>query len=1013
MRFIKLFLTALLFMVVASSSSFAEDSQQRIQLDVKEFSLKNGMQFLVVERHATPQVACRIAIRAGSALEEAEKTGIAHLLEHMMFKGTNNFGTLDPVRDKALQEAIEAAYQEVLAEERKRNPDRIFIKSKLAEMEKLRAEVQQIYVPQAFSSQLGRNGAIGVNAYTSWDQTQYMMSVPSDMIEQWFSIVSEQLFEPAWREFYVEREVVLREWAYRYVNNPEGAAWLDLYSTAYNAHPYRNPTIGWKSDIERLSATDAQAYHRRYYNPTNAVCVLVGDVSVKEVRRLAGIYFERYPAGERAPEKVTREPAQGGHRRSIRFLKGARTPIVRIGFHAAAMGTDDFYALDVMTMVLSQGRGARMTQEIVNKGRAVDAWAYNPDNRYAGMIVLGGSPNEPEDIKKPGFTEKQKGEAYLRACEALERTLLKEAEKLKTERVSDRELKRIKKLTHRDFLDRMRTNEALAGTLATLEVQTGWQYLMTYLDRIEQITPEDVMRVAQEYLDNQGKTSIFVIPGGRMTRAPEPYEEVRSLSGVSAVGAFKADTSVNHSIYPTPRGWKHPLSFDRKPQTITYPEAQEARVKGAKVFYLPDHELPLIDMVILLKAGAVDVPRDRMGLDQIFERCLIQGGTTKYSPSELAVLLDENAIQLSLSVNEEEAVIRLSVMKEDWDMGLSLLREIITRPGFDPEIFNVAKEQALIALERQGGDAQAVSMREAMIWRFKGHPYGRDPLHALQTIPGITREDIQDFLTAYFVPSNMVACVAGDIDKKQVLKALGQLFSALPERKAPRRHLEDPLDTPPVLALIHKPGQVQSQVTLDLASVKRSHPDYWKMSLLINVFGGKDSLMYTRLRDDLGLVYAAWFHQAFKWQAGLLLGYIGCKAERTADAISETVKIMNSLRKNVPEKELERKRLDVLNSFVFTVDTPAALVEVYGRYHMRKEPLDTLERIQEAFISVNKDQLQALAVKFLDPNRLQIFVVADETTGLGKEGGTKASLEEGLKALGRDLGLPYREMVLR
>jgi predicted Zn-dependent peptidase len=181
----------------------------------------------------------------------------------------------------------------------------------------------------------------------------------------------------------------------------------------------------------------------------------------------------------------------------------------------------------------------------------------------------------------------------------------------------------------------------------------------------------------------------------------------------------------------------------------------------------------------------------------------------------------------------------------------------------------------------------------------------------------------------------------------------------------------------------------------------------------MNILGGKDSLMYTRLRDDLGLVYAAWFYQTFKWQAGLLMGYIGCKAERTANAIGETIKIMNNLRKNVPQKELEQKRLDALNSFVFTVDTPAALAEVYGRYYMRKEPLDTLERIQDAFISANRDQLQALAEKFLDPKRLQVFVVADKTTGLKKEDGTQASLEKELKALGREIGLPYREMALR
>jgi predicted Zn-dependent peptidase len=361
MGIMKKLLVACLLLAFVANSGQALNSISDIKINVKEFQLENGMLFLIVERPSTPQVAYRLAIRAGSALEETGKTGIAHLLEHMMFKGTKNFGTRNVEKDRKLQESIEAAYQEVLTEQHKRRPNREFITKKLAEMDQLRAEVQKIYVPQAFSSQLGRNGAVGVNAFTTKDQTQYIMSVPSDMMEQWFSIISEQLFEPSWREFYVEKEVVQREWAFRYVNNPAGAAWLDLQTTAYTAHPYRNPIIGWKSDMALYNTRDAIAFHQKYYNPANTVCVLVGDVTVEDARRLAEIYFARYPAGTRSPENVTAEPRQQGPRKSVRYLKGARTPLVRAGFQAARMGTRDFYALDAMTMVLGHGRPGPIT----------------------------------------------------------------------------------------------------------------------------------------------------------------------------------------------------------------------------------------------------------------------------------------------------------------------------------------------------------------------------------------------------------------------------------------------------------------------------------------------------------------------------------------------------------------------------------------------------------------------------------------------------------------------------
>ena len=1013
MRTLKLFILTLILLVFTTGVYASEERAYDLNIDVKHFQLKNGMLFLVVERPAMPQVAVRLAIRAGSALEETGKTGIAHLLEHMMFKGTKNFGSLDYKKDAQLQARIEAAYQVVLAEQNKRNPDQALIAEKTAEMNDLRLEVQKIYVPQVFSSQLGKNGAVGVNAFTTKDQTQYVASVPSDMLEQWFSIISEQLFEPAWREFYVEKEVVQREWAFRYINDPNGASWLDLDATAYSAHPYRNPTIGWKSDMENYNTQDAIGFHSNYYNPTNAVCVLVGDVSLEEAHRLAAIYFERYPAGKRAPEKVTKEPEQQGPRKSIRYLKGARTPLVRIGFHAARMDTRDFYALDAMTMILSSGRSARLTQNIINKGLAQDAWSYNPDNRYGGMIILGGSPNQPEIIGEKKASHEEKRLAYLKACQEMEELLLAEVEKIKTEPVSADELQRIKKLNQRDFIDRMRSNESLAGTLATLEVQVGWRYLLHYIDNIESVTPEEIRRVANKYIQTDNKTSVYVIPGGQPERPPENYSEVRSITGSGAAELERPQNFSNISDYPTPVGWKHPLSFERHPKKIEYPAADDLSIDGTRIFYLPDRELPVVDLTLLVKAGSVDVPGSKSGLIDLLNGSLILGGTASYSPAELARILDENAIRISIGGAEEETAIQLSVLKKDWREGLRILQEILTRPGFAPRVLEVVKAQQLTGLARQGEDALSVAARERDIWHFQGHPYGRDPLAALKTIPAISAEDLRQFLKEYFVPSNMVAAVSGDIDRDEALAGLAQLFKALPQAPAPQRKLSDPGQTPPVLALIHKPGQVQSQIAMSLPSVKRTNPDYWKINLLMSIFGGNDSMMYTRLRDDLGLVYSAAFYETYKWSAGALFGYIGCKGDQTVPALEETFKIMTLLGREVPQDELEQKRLDALNSFVFNVDTPADLVNIYGRYYMRREPLDTLEKIQDAFFAADGNELRQLAAEYLDPRKIQIFVVADKNIKVKNERGEELTLEKALIDLAASRGLPYREIELR
>ncbi len=995
------------------SAPAAADPALNLQLDVKEFTLKNGMLFLVVERPAVPQVSVRLAIRAGSALEERGRTGIAHLLEHMMFKGTKNFGSTDYRKDAELQQRIDAAYTVVKAEQARRTPDAALIREKLAEMGRLRQEAQALYVPQVFSSQLGKNGAVGVNAFTSQDQTQYIASVPADMLEQWFSIASEQLFEPAWREFYVERDVVQREWDFRYVNNPEGAAWLDLNANAYTAHPYRNPVIGWKSDMERYSTQDAVEFHRRYYAPANAVCVLAGDVTVAEARRLAETYFERYPAGQRAPEIVTAEPPQQGPRRSTRFLEGARTPVVRIGFHGAPMTNPDFFALDALSMVLSQGRSARLTQRIVNQGLAVEAWASNPDTRYGGLVVLGGSPNEPAALRGGKATEAEARAAYAASCEELERLLLAEVENLKVEPVAQEELDRLRKLNQREFIDRLRKNGSVASTLATLEVQVGWRYLNDYLRNMEAVTPEDIQRVARRYLTVENRTTAFVIPAGEPVRPPEPYTEERSITGSAAMARSRskpADLS-NHSVFPTPAGWKHPLSFERRPKRIDYPDAERFAVGDTPVFYLPDRELPLVDLTIHLKAGSVDLKDSEAGLTDLLDSTMVRGGTESRAPAELAVLLDDNAIRLSVDIGLEEASIRLSTLTPDWEKGLAVLQEVLTRPRFDAKILAVTKEQQMVALRRAGEDAGDVAMREAVIRHFKGHPYGRDPLAELATLPAIAAEDLLRFLRAFFVPSNMVVALSGDIGREEARASLARLLEALPAGRAPERQLAAPAPTSPGVALIHKPGQVQSKIVAVLPGIRRTDPEFWKLNLLMSVFGGSDSLMYTRLRDDLGIVYSAGFYPNTRWEAGLLVGVVGCKGDQAAEAVLETVRIMNRLQADVPE--LEQKRLDALNSFVFNVDTRADLVRAYGRYTLRREPLDTLERIQADYAAARRGELQGLADRFLRPNRLQITVVADKTLPVRKADGVTLTLGENLKAMAVALGLPFEEVELR
>lgn len=1004
MKTIRILVLCLVAALVAGglNSAFAAEPAAKVQVNVESFTLPNGMLFLVVNRPELPQVACRLSIKAGSTFESNGNTGIAHMLEHMLFKGTKNFGTTDLKQDLNLQRRIEAAYQLILHEQNKTNPDPAKIEKARADMASLREQARAIYVPNVVFMQLGKNGANNLNAMTSSDFTMYTADMPSDMLEQWFSLMSEQVFEPEWREFYVEKDVVLREWGYRSANDPGNLAMRNLNATAYQASPYKHPVIGWLSDIERFSTMAAIDFHSRYYCPNNAVCVLVGNVTVEEARRLAKIYFERYPKGDDVITYVTREPEQTGPRRVVSSLPGAKTPAVMIGYHGPALGSADFYALDLLSMVLSFGQSSRLQQNLVKPGLMTSAIAYNPDSRFATQFIMVGVPALKE-------TEGQYN--YAELCDEARDLLLSEISKVAQDGVTQKELDRAKTLARRQFIDTLRNNGSLAYVLSSYEVYIDYTYLNTYLGELGKITASDVQAAAQKYLAEDKMTVSVVLPGGEAADAPVDYHETRVYTPGDEENEYIPKSFANHSVYKTPSGWKHPLSFHREPELIKYKDAEQFTVNGARVFYLKDDTVPMAELKLVIKAGGLDLPADKQGLNKLLRSTLIQGGTENYDSQTLAEILDDNAMQFGINSGLETTTVTISVLSETFEYALQILGDILTRPALEEGVFNAAVQQQLVGLHMNSGDAQWLAANISASRFFAGSPYGADVLNEMNTLPQVTRDEVKAFIDTYFVPGNMTIAFSGNVEREEVERLLTKFTGRLNPAPAPGRDVGVLSMEHSGFYLVNKPGQVQSQIILMLPSVKRNDPEFWKLNFLANLYGsGKDSLLLTRLRDDLGLAYSSSFWQTENWQTGYFMGWIGCQGARTGLALREATGLMESLKQGVKDKDVKRNKQMLLNSFVFNLDNNFDLAATYAGYALRDVPLDTLEKIQLAFSEATAEELTELAQRFFDVSKLQIVVVADKNTVVEDVDGKKVTLQEDLAKLAQELGLPFTEL---
>ncbi len=482
-RVIFLILPCLLLSVASAAGAGLEDK-------VREHTLKNGMKLLMVERRTSPTVSAWIRFKVGSVDERSDERGIAHLLEHMMFKGTKTLGTTDYKAEKPILDRIESTAQTLMAEKLKRraaDPKRIEkLSSRLAALE---GEAAGYSVKNELSEIYSRNGGVNFNAFTSKDSTAYMVSLPSNKLELWAAIESDRLRNAVLREFYTERSVVMEERRRSYDTSPEGKLWESFFATAYSAHPYGQPIIGWMSDIENLSRAKAEAFLRSFYAPANAVVAIVGDVDTDKTIAMVEKYFGGLPPGVPVPPVAVEEPRQPGERR-IEVVEDSE-PRLMIGFHKPTLPEKDDYVFDIITMLLADGRTSRLYRKlVVEKQLATDVSAFSsPGSRYPNLFIIAATPRAPHTVRE------------------VEEAIYAELERLKTEPATEREMRRIMNNLEAGEVMAMGSNDGLARRLTEYEAIAGtWRYMTEHRREVEKLTPADVIETARKYLARENRT---------------------------------------------------------------------------------------------------------------------------------------------------------------------------------------------------------------------------------------------------------------------------------------------------------------------------------------------------------------------------------------------------------------------------------------------------------------------------------------------------------------------------
>lgn len=475
----------------------ATAAAQTLAEKVHEHRLENGATLLMVERHASPTVAAYISFRVGSVNETSEQRGAAHLLEHMLFKGTKTLGTKDYAAEKPLLQRIEEIGSRLDEEKIRPDSDDEKIRQLRAQLQELQQKHRQFVIKDEFARIYAQNGGVGYNAFTGKDLTTYLINLPANKLELWAAIESDRLQNAVFREFYTEREVVREERRRSYETNPQGMLYESLLAMAYKVHPYGEPIIGWASDIEQLRPDEIRNFFTSYYRPANMIITLVGDFQADAAITLVERYFGGLESGVPVPPVADREPEQQGERRvAINFDAEQQ---LMIAFHKPTMPHPDDYVFDVLMQVLTDGRTSRLYQSLVLEQELVtDVGVYSaPGSRYDNLMVLRLSPRQSC------------------TCREVEEAVYAELERLKKEPISQAELDKARKQIMTSFLRRMRSNSGLARMLSSYHTLGDWHYLVNYADKLAAVTVEDLMAVAARYLHQDNRTVAVLSRGGQ------------------------------------------------------------------------------------------------------------------------------------------------------------------------------------------------------------------------------------------------------------------------------------------------------------------------------------------------------------------------------------------------------------------------------------------------------------------------------------------------------------------
>ena len=865
----------------------------RLTAGLRETVLPNGLRVLTKEVHAAPVVSFSVWYRVGSRNEHTGITGVSHLLEHMMFKGTKQFR------------------------------------------------------PGEIPRLLFLNGA-GFNASTHWDWTNYYETLSSDRLELAVKVEADRMVNSRIDKADLDSEMtVVRSELEGGENNPGRILWREVVATAFTAHPYQWPVIGWRSDVENVPRDVLYRYYKTHYGPNTATIVIVGDFNTARALDLVRRHFGALKPIP-APERVyTVEPPQRGERR-ITVRRPGALPIVMAAYKVPPAASTESYALDVLAMVLGEGRTSRLHQALVEKGLASSAGASNPSLRDPFLF-------EVTATARPGVSEEQ-----------LETALLSEVERVRQAPITAEELQRAQNRVEADFVFQTDSVTSQARQIGYYAMVADWRYLTTYLERVRDLTPEAIRAAAEKYLVPDGRTiGQFVPTAGGGPAAPPPRE----------ASARVEPPKRGDRLLPLPAPLKAPPA-SRQVSRFTLPN-------GIRVVVQDNPANPTFALRASLPAGSVLEPEAKLGV-AAFTADMLTRGTERQSMLQFATALEDVGASLGAGADGLNTSVSGGAQAKDFDLLMDLFADMLRRPAFPPADLERLRGEHLAGLARakESPDRLAERAFQRAIYppRHRLRPHTLEEEEAAAA--AITREDLVDFHRRQYGPDKLIVVVTGDVRPDRVRAALeARLGDWAPNPAAeplPISRLDLPLQTAPEKILIRVPEKAQTAIRWGHAGgLKRSDPDFYATQVLALILGGGGltSRLSTAIRDELGLAYSVGGFYDANLYPGVFQVAMGTNPANATKATAVLEQEVRRIREQgITKRELDEALAYLTGRFPLRLETNAGLADILWAMEFFQLGDDYIDRYADYYRAVTAAQVNEAAKAHLHPDQATLAV---------------------------------------